>query len=209
MGLYDKRNGMPRERAANNRKEATMADRNKVKLVQALVGAVVLTVLMQGMTLLGMLQYIWMLFLPLLMFFALGADFKKIPDMLIGYAVGELWCVINSLVSGAFGAAFGDNPLLSQLIPTILVIFCILTVHENLFEGQVFSNIPCIFMGMATSFMMLFMQVPITYFHLFGFWCYGLVLAVCLVLSGMAVCSAIFGKERAMAALAPKAPEGK
>ena len=181
-----------------------MSDRNKIKLVQALSGAVVLTILMQGMTLLGMPQYIWMLFLPLLMFFALGADFKKIPSMLIGYAVGELWCVVNSLVSGAFAAAFGDNPVLSQLIPTILVIFCILTVHENIFEGAVFSNIPCIFMGMATSFMMIFFQLPITYLHLFGFWCYGTVLAVCLILGGMGMCSAIFGKERAAKALMPK-----
>ena len=109
-----------------------MSDRNKIKLVQALSGAVVLTILMQGMTLLGMPQYIWMLFLPLLMFFALGADFKKIPSMLIGYAVGELWCVVNSLVSGAFAAAFGDNPVLSQLIPTILVIFCIHRSREYL-----------------------------------------------------------------------------
>ena len=94
--------------------------------------------------------------------------------------------------------------MLSQLIPTILVIFCILTVHENIFEGAVFSNIPCIFMGMATSFMMIFFQLPITYLHLFGFWCYGTVLAVCLVLGGMGMCSAIFGKERAAKALMPK-----
>ena len=34
-----------------------MAERRKIKLVQALTGAVVLTILMQGMTLLGMPQY--------------------------------------------------------------------------------------------------------------------------------------------------------
>ena len=68
-----------------------MTDRRKIKLVQALTGAVVLTILMQGMTLLGMPQYTWMLFLPLLMFFALGANFKNIPSMVICYAVGELW----------------------------------------------------------------------------------------------------------------------
>lgn len=181
-----------------------MTDRRKIKLVQALTGAVVLTILMQGMTLLGMPQYTWMLFLPLLMFFALGANFKNIPAMLIGYAVGELWCVVNSLVTAGFTSVFGaGNMVMSNIVPTIVVIFLILTVHENLFEGKVFSNIPCIFMGMATSFFTLFMQQPIGYFHLFGFWCYGTVLAVCLVAGGMAVCSAIFGKERAMAAMMP------
>ena len=186
-----------------------MNDRRKIKLVQALTGAVVLTILMQGMTLLGMPQYTWMLFLPLLMFFALGADFKNIPSMVICYAVGELWCVVNSLVTAGFTSAFGPtNMVMSNIVPTIVVIFLILTVHENLFEGKVFSNIPCIFMGMATSFFTLFMQQPIGYFHLFGFWCYGTVLAVCLVAGGMAVCSAIFGKERAMAAMMPLPQDG-
>ena len=161
-----------------------MNDRRKIKLVQALTGAVVLTILMQGMTLLGMPQYTWMLFLPLLMFFALGADFKNIPSMVICYAVGELWCVVNSLVTAGFTSAFGPtNMVMSNILPTIIV--------------------PCIFMGMATSFFTLFMQQPIGYFHLFGFWCYGIVLAVCLVGGGMLVCGAIFGKERAMAAMMP------
>ena len=94
-----------------------------------------------------------------------------------------------------------------MLVATVLVIFCILTVHENFFEGAIFSNVPCIFMGMATSFYITEMGAnvqPVLFAELFGFWCYGLVLAVALVLSGMTVCGAIFGKERAMAALMPK-----
>lgn len=183
-----------------------MTDRNKVKLVQAAVGAVALTLLMQVMGIVGFGQYTWMCFLPLLMFFAFGANFKMIPTMIISYAVGELWCIINGIVMGIFGSFAGGNMILSMLIPTILVIFCILTVHENFFEGAIFSNVPCIFMGMATSFFITEMGAntdPILFVELLGFWCYGLVLAVALVLSGMVVCSAIFGKERAMAALMP------
>lgn len=183
-----------------------MTDRNKVKLVQAAVGAVALTLLMQVMGIVGFGQYTWMCFLPLLMFFAFGANFKMIPTMIISYAVGELWCIINGIVMGIFGSFAGGNMILSMLIPTILVIFCILTVHGNFFEGAIFSNVPCIFMGMATSFFITEMGAntdPILFVELLGFWCYGLVLAVALVLSGMVVCSAIFGKERAMAALMP------
>lgn len=183
-----------------------MTDRNKVKLVQAAVGAVALTLLMQVMGIVGFGQYTWMCFLPLLMFFAFGANFKMIPTMIISYAVGELWCIINGIVMGIFGSFTGGNMILNMLIPTILVIFCILTVHENFFEGAIFSNVPCIFMGMATSFFITEMGAntdPILFVELLGFWCYGLVLAVALVLSGMVVCSAIFGKERAMAALMP------
>lgn len=183
-----------------------MTDRNKIKLVQAAVGAVALTLLMQVMGIVGFGQYTWMCFLPLLMFFAFGANFKMIPTMIISYAVGELWCIINGIVMGIFGSFAGGNMILGMLIPTILVIFCILTVHENFFEGAIFSNVPCIFMGMATSFFITEMGAntdPILFVELLGFWCYGLVLAVALVLSGMVVCSAIFGKERAMAALMP------
>lgn len=183
-----------------------MTDRNKIKLVQAAVGAVALTLLMQVMGIVGFGQYTWMCFLPLLMFFAFGANFKMIPTMIISYAVGELWCIINGIVMGIFGSFAGGNMILSMLIPTILVIFCILTVHENFFEGAIFSNVPCTFMGMATSFFITEMGAntdPILFVELLGFWCYGLVLAVALVLSGMVVCSAIFGKERAMAALMP------
>ena len=183
-----------------------MTDRNKIKLVQAAVGAVALTLLMQVMGIVGFGQYTWMCFLPLLIFFAFGANFKMIPMMIISYAVGELWCIINGIVMGIFGSFAGGNMILGMLIPTILVIFCILTVHENFFEGAIFSNVPCIFMGMATSFFITEMGAntdPILFVELLGFWCYGLVLAVALVLSGMVVCSAIFGKERAMAALMP------
>lgn len=184
-----------------------MTDRRKIKLVQEIVGAVALTLLMQVMVLIGYPQYIWMCFLPLLMFFALGANFKVIPSMIVSYAIGELWCVINGLVAGAFAAAFGsDNPVMSNLVPTILVIFLILAVHENFLEGKPYSNIPCIFMGLATSFFVEFLQQPIGYLHLIGFWCYGIVLAVVLVVSGMAVSRAIFGRERAEAALMPRQP---
>lgn len=182
-----------------------MTDRNKIKLVQALVGAITLTLLMQAMGLVGFGQYTWMCFLPLLMFFAFGANFKMIPEMVISYAVGELWCVINGIVAGVLTGGNMASPMM--LVATVLVIFCILTVHENFFEGAIFSNVPCIFMGMATSFYITEMGAnvqPVLFAELFGFWCYGLVLAVALVLSGMTVCGAIFGKERAMAALMPK-----
>lgn len=67
-----------------------MTDRRKIKLVQELVGAIALTILMQVMAIVGYTQYIWMCFLPLLMFFALGANFRAIPSMIVSYAVGEL-----------------------------------------------------------------------------------------------------------------------
>lgn len=46
--------------------------------------------------------------------------------------------VINSLVMGVFVSGFGaDNMAVSNIVPTILVIFCILMTHENLLESVV------------------------------------------------------------------------
>lgn len=179
-----------------------MKDRKKIKLVQALVGAIVLTLLMQVMVLVGYTQYIWMLFLPLLLFFALGADFKKIPEMIIGYICGVIWAFLNGLVMQLF-ASFSSSPIISNILPTVIVIFLILTVHENLLENTIFGNIPCIFLGLSTSFFVSMLQMPLTPFHLVAFFVYGLVLAVLLVVCGMLVCRAIFGKERAMKAIMP------
>ncbi len=153
-----------------------MSDRRKIKLVQSLTGAIVLTLLMQVMPVLGYGNYVWMLFLPLLLFFALGADFKKIPAMIIGYGCGCLWSIVNALVMQLF-AGFGDNAFLSNILPTIIVIFLILTTHENLLEGTIFGNIPSIFLGLSTSFFVFMLNVPLTTLHLIGFYCYGLVLA--------------------------------
>ena len=185
-----------------------MTERNKIKLVQALTGAIVLTLLMQLMGVAGFFEYTWMCFLPLLMFFVFGANFKMIPQMILCFVVGEVWCVINGIVAGALTGGNPQSPMM--LVATILVIFAILTVHENFFEGAIFSNVPLIFMGMCTSFFMTEMGAntdPMRLVILLGFWVFGLVLAVALVLSGMAVCTLIFGKERTMAALMPQPPK--
>lgn len=58
-------------------------------------------------------------------------------------------------------------------------------------------------MGLATSFFTFMLQQPINFGHLFAFWAFGIALAVCLVMSGTLMCSAIFGKERAIQALTP------
>jgi hypothetical protein len=176
-----------------------MTDIRKIKMVQALTGAIILTLLMQPMALLGFAQYIWMLFLPLLLFFALGADIKKVPSMILCYICGVAWAFINGAVQGLF-ATFMSGPILN-IIPTIIVIFLILTVHENLLANTVFGLVPALFMGMSTTFMVFMMKLKITPLHLVGFFCYGVVLAVAMVLIGMAVCSAIFGKDRAMATI--------
>lgn len=57
------------------------------------------------------------------------------------------------------------------------------------------SNVPCVFMGLATLFFTFMLQQPINFGHLFAFWAFGIALAVCLVMSGTLVRSATFGKS--------------
>lgn len=58
-------------------------------------------------------------------------------------------------------------------------------------------------MGLATTFFTFMLQQPINFGRLFAPWAFGIALAVCLVMSGTLVCSAIFGKERTIPALTP------
>ena len=173
--------------------------KTKIKLVQSATGAVVLTLLMQVFTLTGFVQYMWMLFLPLLLFFALGADFKKIPSMIVCYVCGVVWAIVNGLVQDLF--RLFSPEIVVNIVPTILIIFAILTVHENLLFTTIFGNIPALFLGMSTTFFVFMSGADITPLHLIGFYLYGIVLSVALVMSGMAVCSAIFGKEKAVEAI--------
>lgn len=176
-----------------------MNDRMKIKMVQSLTGAIVLTLLMQIFAMTGFAQYIWMLFLPLLLFFALGADFKKIPSMIVCYVCGIAWAFINGIVQGAF-ASFAPEMVVNT-VPTIIIIFLVLTIHEGFLANTVFGNIPCLFLGMATTFFVFMLGIDLTPVHLAGFFLYGIFLSVVLVVSGMTVCSKIFGKERAMKAI--------
>lgn len=174
-----------------------------IRMVQALVGAVVLTLLMQVFAMTGFGQYIWMLFLPLLLFFALGADFKKVPSMIICYICGVVWAFISGMLQGVF-SQFAPQVVV-DIVPTIIVIFIVLTVHENLLAKTVLGNIPALFLGMCTTFFVFMMGLDLTPLHLVGFYLYGLLLAIVLVMSGMGVCSLLFGKERAFAAIVGEA----
>ncbi|WP_099467617.1 DUF1097 family protein [Konateibacter massiliensis] len=174
-----------------------MKDKTKIGLVQALVGAIILTLLMQIFGIAGFGQYMWMLFFPILLFFALGAKFTIIPSMIVCYICGVLWAYLNGIVQGIF-ASFSSE-IVVNIVPTIIIIFLVLTIHRNLLENTLFGNIPALFLGMCTTFFVFMMEVDLTPLHLVAFFLYGIFLAASLVVSGMVACSIVFGKERTMA----------
>ena len=175
-----------------------MSLNRKVRLVQALYGAIVLTLMMQPMGIVGYGGYIWMLFMPLLLFFAFGAQFKVIPAMIVSYICGVVWALANGILSGILGGFLSAGVV--NLAAPIIVIFCILTVHENFLAKTIVGNIPALFMGLASTFFT-FLITPsnapaITPIHLVAFFVYGILLSVILVGGGFLVCSLIFGKEK-------------
>jgi len=183
-----------------------MTINRKVRLVQALYGAIILTLMMQPIGMLGYSGYIWMLFMPLLLFFAFGADFKVIPSMIVSYICGVVWALANGILSGILGGIL--PAVVVNLAAPIIIIFCILTVHENFLAKTIVGNIPALFMGLASTFFT-FLITPsnapaITPIHLVGFFLYGIILSVILAGGGFLVCSLIFGKERTISVFEEK-----
>jgi hypothetical protein len=183
-----------------------VSTKRKVRLTQAAFGAVVLTLMMQPIGILGYGSYIWMLFMPLLLFFAFGAQFEIIPSMIVSYGCGVLWALVNGLASGVIGKFLPE--IVTNIVTPVLVIFCILTVHENLLEKTIFGNIPALFMGLASTFFIFLLKPAnapvITPIHLIAFFLYGIILSVMLAAGGFLVCSLIFGKEKTEAVFAGK-----
>ena len=170
--------------------------KRKALLIQASFGAVILTLLMQPMGALGFGNYNWMLFVVLLLFFAMGADMKKIPSMILCYCCGILWAMLNGVLMGAMK----DLPAwIPNIALTMVIIFSILTVHENLLRDTILGNIPCLFLGLAETFFIFSIQPAnapaITPFHLVGFFLYGIIMTSALVIGGGILCNIFIGKD--------------
>lgn len=172
-----------------------------IRLVQSFVGAVVLAFLMLIPIALGFGPYVWVLFTPLLLFFALGAKFKLIPGIILCFACGVLWIYGFTTVQ-SFIKGLTTSPVVTELIPNIMLVFLVLTVHENLLRKTPFGIVPAVFLGMAITFYAIFSPATINGLHLIGLFCYGIIMTIALMLGGVLVSSLIFGKEAALAAIA-------
>lgn len=174
---------------ARYRKRGGNVVNKTAKLVEAAVGSVAIALLMTPMEPLGVGQYMWMLFLPMLLFFALGAKLRVIPSMIACYICGIAWGYICSFLSAGFARLTAGFPLpaVIGIIPTIIGIFLVLLVHQVLLGNTVLGNLPSLFLGICTTFFMFMFEAPITPLHLAGFFTYGLLLAVTAVKSGALV----------------------
>lgn len=172
-----------------------MSIKRKALLIQAAGGAVVLTLVMQPVFMLGYGSYVWILFTALILFFAMGADLKKIPSTIVSFACGLAWGALNGVLMEALSGA----PMwVSGILLTMVMIFSMLTVHENLLRDTIVGNVPGLFMGFALTFYMASVQTltpTINQLHLFVFFIYGMVMSVLLVKVGGFLCTKILGND--------------
>lgn len=171
----------------------------KAGLVFAIYGAIALSLLMVVTQVLGYGQYNWMLFVTLLLFFAMGADFKLLPSMILCYFIGMVWGQVNGLVMGVIGQFLPMSA--TGIVTPIILIFLILTIHDNFFSNTIIGNIPALFLGLAESFFMFSHhphESPLVQAAIF---LYSIILIIVLVKGGEIATGIVFSDE-ALAELA-------
>lgn len=90
----------------------------------------------------------WMIFMVLIVYFALGADKKNIPKMIVSYACGLVWGLISNFTAYLF---IVNNHILFSFLNYFLIAGLIVFIHQFLAQKTVFGSAPCAFLGLAES----------------------------------------------------------
>ncbi len=176
-----------------------MKSSKAIKIFQALVGSIILSILLIVPGVIGYGMYIWMLFLPLILFFALGANVKLIPSIILCYMCGVAWAYLSHALQ-LFLGQYSTSDFVIQTLPNTLLVFLVLVVHDNFLSKTPFGVVPSVFLGMASTFFAFTFAQQINGLHLLAFFCYGLVMTLALVFGSTALSGLVFGKEAAIAA---------
>jgi hypothetical protein len=168
----------------------------KIGFVNALVGSIILNIFIVPLGAFGYTEHIWVLFTPLLIFFALGGDFKKIPSISLCFVVGILWFLIGRGIAVSLPLPMAAG----MTIGLTIAIFGILFVHECLLKETILGTVPSVFLGFSlTSYSVNAVPegvIHLTPIHLIVLFALGLLAIAVLMVTSFAVCSLIFGKEK-------------
>lgn len=99
----------------------------------------------------------WMIFIVLIVYFALGAQIKKIPGMIVTYICGLAWGFISNITAYMF---IQSNHLLFAVLNYFLIASLIVFIHQFVAEGTVFGVCPCAFLGLAFSIFAATCSIP-------------------------------------------------
>lgn len=130
-----------------------MPTQTKGTLIQAALGAVLITILMlpfQALTPLA--PYSAMLILPVMLFFTLQAPPRALLGMFLSFACGVGWAGLFILVKNALPGV----PLEIMMgIGVALIIFLILSVHPILLGQTPFGVVPAVLLGLVESLLVM------------------------------------------------------
>lgn len=90
----------------------------------------------------------WMVFLVLVVFFALGADMKNIPKMIVCYACGLVWGLISNFTAFLF---MQNSYFLFAFLNYYIIAGLMVLIHNFLLGKTVFGCAPAAFLGLAES----------------------------------------------------------
>lgn len=175
-----------------------MSVQTKGMLIQAALGAVLITVLMlpfQALT--PFAPYTGLLILPVLLYFALQAPPKALLGMFLSFAAGVGWAGLFLLVADALPG----TPLPALLgVGVTVVIFLILSVHPILLGRTPLGVVPAVLLGFVESLLWMMLDpmlaegVPgVNPLWLIGIFGYGCAMTLILVLVQDKVLSAALG----------------
>ena len=99
----------------------------------------------------------WMIFVVLVVFFALGADMKNIPKMIVSYACGLIWGLISNFTASLF---MQSAHLLFAFLNYYLIASLMVFIHQFLAGKTVFGCAPTAFLGLAESIFVATCGVP-------------------------------------------------
>ncbi len=172
--------------------------KNKAIFIQALLGGVLITVLLlpfQAMT--PYAPYTWMIFVPIVILFALGPNPKIIPAMFLSYVCGILWGQLFFLLADKMMAFMPMEGIFAIL--TTVIIFLILLVHPMFLGKTPFALVPCVIIGFVESLFTFLIKPsnvePVGAMQLLFFFGYGVVLGGILLICSKLLCDKFLGKD--------------
>lgn len=136
----------------------------KVKAVLGLIiafgGGLIIFILGMAYDLLPFNPYssqFWMIFVVLVVYFALGAKLKNVPGMIVSYACGLVWGFISCYTAYIWQQS---NHTLFAVLNYFLIAGLMVFIHQFLAEGTVFGFAPCAFLGLAESIFVATCSIP-------------------------------------------------
>lgn len=177
-----------------------MSLHNKATVFQAVLGAVLITVLMvpfQAVT--PYAPYTALLILPVLFFFTLGAPPQALPAIFASFAAGVGWAALFMLVKDAlpgvpFEAMMG--------IGIAVVIFLILSLHPTVLSKTPLGIVPAVLLGLTEALLVMLLmpmladgEPKINLLWVLAIFAYGCVMTFVLVVTQDKLTKKLFGEE--------------